>query len=225
MRIASIIAASVAGLLSLGLLAAGGVLLWGDSKKDEQGYLTTHTHPFATSTYALATENLDLDLDDLDTVINSDNYGKIRVKVDSRTSAPVFVGIAPTREVTRYLGGTSHTLVTDVSFDPFDADYATQPGEDRPAAPASQDIWSASTHGSGQQTLTWDVEDGDYSVVVMNDDASRGVDARISAGAEVPFLSGIGWGLTIGGLLMLALAAGATVVAVRSSPRRVAVAA
>jgi len=222
MRIASIIAAAVAGLLSLGLLAAGGALLWGDSKKDEQGYVSTSTERFETSTYALATDNLDLDLDGLDEVIDQDRYGKIRLKVDPRADTPVFVGIAPTRDVTRYLAGTSHTLVTDVSYPDFDADYTPQPGSDRPAAPATKDFWAASAHGTGRQTLTWDVEDGDWSIVVMNDDASRTVDADISAGAELPFLSSLGWVLTIAGLFALALAAGLTVVAVRRAPRRVA---
>jgi hypothetical protein len=227
MRIAAIIAAAIAGLLSLGLLTAGGALLWGDAKKDDRGYLSTHTEPFATDTYALATDNLDLDLDGLDTVLNEDVYGKIRLTVDSRADAPVFVGIAPTEDVTRYLSGTSHALVTDVSYPDFEADYAPQPGNERPPAPTTRDFWAASTNGSGRQELTWDVEDGDWSVVVMNADASRDVDVRLSAGAEVPFLAPLGWGFVVGGLLLLGLAAGATVVAVRqrSLPNRVPVAA
>jgi hypothetical protein len=223
MRIAAIIAASVAGLFSLGLLAAGGVLLWGDSRKDDQGYLNTRTERFSTDTYALATDNLDLDLDGLDEVIDRDTYGKIRLRVDA--GEPVFVGIAPTRDVTRYLNGTAHALVTDVSYPDFAADYAPQPGRERPAAPGSQDMWAASATGDGRQTLTWDVDEGDWSIVVMNADASRDVDARISAGAEAPFLAPLGWGLTIGGLLLLGVAAGATVVAIRRSPQRAAVAA
>jgi hypothetical protein len=222
MRIAATIAATVAALLSLGLLAAGGVLLWGESKKDDQGYLTTRTERFATGSYALATENLDLDLDGLDTVLDRDTYGKIRLKVASDT--PVFVGIAPTADVTRYLRHTAHALVTDVSYPDFDADYSARPGAQRPAAPGAQDFWVASADGAGPQTLTWDVEDGDWSIVVMNADTSRGVDARISAGAEAPLMAPLGWGMTIGGLLVLAFAAGAAVVAVRV-PRREAVAA
>jgi hypothetical protein len=222
MRIAATIAASVAALLSLGLLAAGGVLLWGESKKDDQGYLTTHTERFHSDSYALATGNLDLDLDGLDTVLDRDTYGKIRLRVESAT--PAFVGIARTQDVTRYLRDTAHTIVTDVSYPDFDADYDPQPGARRPAAPATQDFWAASADGPGRQTLTWDVEDGDWSIVVMNADASRGVDARISAGAEAPLMAPLGWGMTIAGLLMLAFAAGATVVAVRV-PRRQAVAA
>jgi hypothetical protein len=219
MRIASIIAASVAGLFSLGLLAAGGLLLWGDSQKDDQGYIHTASHRFHSDTAALATDNLDLNLDGVDAVMNQDRYGKIRVRVDSRTDKPVFVGIAPTRDVSDYLRGTSHALVTDISYPEFRADYEAQPGSASPAAPAAQDIWAASDHGTGMQTLTWDVEDGDWSIVVMNDDGSRGVDAGISAGANVPFLSSVGWGVTIGGLVLLVFAATMTVVAVRVRPR------
>jgi hypothetical protein len=219
MRIASIIAASVAGLFSLGLLAAGGLLLWGDSQKNEQGYLTTASHRFHTETAALATDNLDLDLDGLGAVVDQDRYGKIRVKVDPRTDKPVFVGIAPTRDVTRYLSGTSHALVTDISDPGFHADYSTQPGSGLPLAPAAQGFWAKSDHGSGPQTLTWDVEDGDWSIVVMNDDGSRSVDADINAGADAPWLSSTGWGVTIGGLVLLVFAATMTVVAVRVRPR------
>ena len=50
----------------------------------------------------------------------------------------------------------------------------------------------------------------------MNEDASRGVDARVKAGADVPFLSGAGWGALAGGLLMLALAATLAVLGLRS---------
>jgi hypothetical protein len=222
MRIASIIAASVVGLLSLGLLAAGGALLWGDSKKDEQGYLTTATHRFHTQTYALASDNLDLDLDGLEDVVDPDAYGKLRLKVDPRTDAPVFVGIARTRDVTSYLDGTLHDRVEDVSFDPFSADYDLQAGTARPDAPGTQDIWDASAHGSGTQTISWDVREGDWSIVVMNDDGSQGVDAGVSVGAKLGFLAPLGWGLTIGGLLALGLAGALVVVAIRV-PRREAV--
>jgi hypothetical protein len=218
MRIASIIAASVAGLFSLGLLAAGGLLLWGDSQKDEQGYLSTAGHRFHTETAALATDNIDLDLDGLDAVIDKDRYGTIRVQVDPRADKPVFVGIAPTHDVRRYLRGTSHELVNDISYHPFDVDYDAQPGTSLPLAPAAQHFWAASDHGAGPRTLTWDVEDGDWSVVVMNADGSRGVDAGVSAGADVPFLATVGWGVTIGGLVLLVIAATTTIVAIRVRP-------
>ncbi len=108
---------------------------------------------------------------------------------------PVFVGIAPTDQVSRYLTGVAHTSVSDVDSWPFDADYDERAvaGEGKPAPPGDQRIWAASVQGAGTQTLEWDVDDGDWSVVVMNADGSRGVDAEVEAGAKVPFLSEIGW--------------------------------
>jgi hypothetical protein len=197
MRIASITAA----LVALVLLVLGGVALWGNAKKDDDGYLSTSTHRFATSTYALASEELDLDFDGYSELI-----GRGKVRVDPRADGPVFVGIARTRDVSRYLRGTEHTLVTDVETEPFRADYRAAPGN-RPAAPGTQSIWAASAHGAGAQTLTWDVKDGDWSIVVMNDDGARGIDAGISVGAEVPWLSALGWALALAGLLTALLAA------------------
>jgi len=43
-------------------------------------------------------------------------------------------------------------------------------------------------HGAGTQTLNWDVKDGNWSVVVMNADGSKGVNTRVSAGASLPWL-------------------------------------
>ena len=74
-------------------------------------------------------------------------------------------------------------------------------GPPAPAAPASKRIWAASAHGTGMQTVTWDVKHGDWSVVVMNADGSRGVDTGVSAGADFPILSALAWGSVGGGLV------------------------
>ncbi len=216
MRIVAFIVAGLLGLFSLGLLAAGGLLLWGDSKTDEDGFLSTRTERFATNTYALATDNLDVDLEAADWIIDRDRFGEIRVTVDSRE--PVFAGVAPTADVRRYLRGAPHDLVTDIDYSPFQADYRRLSGDRRPERPGAQRFWAASTQGAGRQTLTWDVEDGDWSVVVMNADASRGVDADVKAGAEVDFLDSVGWGAIISGLIALSLSALLAVVAIRRRP-------
>jgi hypothetical protein len=215
-RIASLVAASVLALLSLGLLAAGGGLLWADSKKDDAGYISTGFDPFETSTYALATEDLDLDASGADWLLDEDRYGKVRIRVRPQDGTPVFVGVAPTRDAERYLRGVRHDLVTDLDYDPFRAEYRELPGSRRPGAPAQERFWAASAQGSGTQALTWDVEHGNWSVVVMNADASRGVDAEVSAGAEVPFLEPAGWGVLAGGLLALGLAGVLTFLGVRT---------
>ena len=214
-RVAAIVTAGVLGLVAFGFLAAGGVLLWADGEKDAQGFLSTDSEPYATRTAALATENLDLDLDGAGWITSPDRFGRVRLEVSPHGDKPVFVGIAPTRDVAAYLRGTAHTTVTDVDYSPFDADYRDAPGARRAAPPSGQSFWSASASGRGKQTLEWDVTDGDWSVVAMNADGSPGVDVGVRAGAKVPFLSGLGWGLLGGGVLLLAGAGALLFVGVR----------
>ena len=130
------------------------------------------------------------------------------MRVESRDGGPVFAGIARTSDVERYLAGASHTVVTDIDTDPFHATYESHEGARTPAAPDGRELWVATTEGAGKRTLDWDVRDGRWSVVVMNPDGSRGVDADVSAGVKVAFLGPLGWSLLGGGTLLLLGAAG-----------------
>jgi hypothetical protein len=214
-RIAAFAGAGVVGLLALVVLAAGAIGLWANGQKNDEGYLATGSDRFATSTYALATENLDVDSQGAGWLINSDRYGKVRLKVDPHADKPVFVGIARTSDVTRYLRDSAHATVTDVSYSPFRAEYRTQRTGARPPLPADQRFWAASAHGAGRQTLTWDVQHGSWSIVVMNADGSRGVDTGVSAGANVPILSAVSWGALGVGLVLLIAAGGLVTLGVR----------
>jgi hypothetical protein len=218
--IALVVTGSLATLLAVGLLAGGGLALWGNAQKDSDGYLSTDTHQFEAGTRALATENLDIDLDGGDVIMDTGDLGKVRLQVESRDDKPVFVGIARTSDVDDYLRGVDRSVVTDFDDTPFRADYREEPGSAVPAPPAREQIWDASTQGTGLQTLTWDVRDGDWSVVVMNADGSPGVDAGVSAGAKLGFLDELGW-VGIGtGLLVLAGAGGFLYLAVRRPRQR-----
>jgi hypothetical protein len=218
-RIVSIVAGGVAGLLAVGFIAAGALLLWGDSKTDDQGYLSTGKERYAASTHALASDNLDIDLDGAGWIMDRNDLGHVRLAVESSVGKPVFVGIARTSDVSDYLRGTSYTSVTDVDYSPFRASYRDRDhGGGRPARPADQDFWAASAHGSGTQTVSWDLEDGDWSIVVMNADGSRGVDTDISAAAKVSFLGTLGW-VSLGGALVLLITAGTLVYLGVRTPR------
>jgi hypothetical protein len=214
-RTVAIVAGSLAGLFALVVIALGGALLYGQSQKDADGYLSTGTDRFHTKTYAIATDNLDVETDGASRVVNHDLFGTVRVKAHSRDGKPVFVGIARTADVDRYLGSSPHAVLTDVDYSPFDPTYRSARGEQRPATPAAQDFWAAKASGDGTRTLSWDVRDGDWSVVVMNADGSAGVDAAVSAGAEMPWLDEAGWTAIGGGLLILAVASGLIYVGVR----------
>ena len=215
-RITLVVTGAVATVFAGLLLAVGGLALWGDWQKDEHGYLTTDAQQFEAGTRALTTENLDIDLDGAETLMDHEDFGEVRLAVESRTDKPVFVGIARTSDVSEYLSGVARTEITDVNTGPFDVDSIDyeandHAGSERPAAPAKSHIWVASEQGSGSQTLNWDVDHGDWSVVVMNADGSRGVDADISAGAKVPYLEELGW--TLAGTGAFALAFGIALIA------------
>lgn len=69
--------------------------------------------------------------------------------------------------------------------------------------------------GAGPQTLIWNIEPGDWDVVVMNADASRGVSADIAASVKTGLLLPIGIGLLAAGLAAGATAAVLILVALR----------
>lgn len=205
-RIGLLAGAGLSVLLALGALAIGLVALWGDGMKDDDGYISSSSHRLSTTGRALASASLDVDLDGLESLADSTSFGDIRLKVDPQGEKPVFVGIARTNEVDAYLSGVSHSEVRDVEFDPFHASYKSHAGSRRPERPADQDMWAASVAGHGRQALEWDARDGDWSVVVMNADGSRGVEADVSAGAMFPYLEEIAYGALGGGLGLLTTA-------------------
>jgi hypothetical protein len=217
-RIALIITGAVTTLLASALVLGGALALYGEVKKNDDGYLTTDAHRFSADTRALATENVDLDLGEGDWVMEPGDLGKVRIEAESRDGKPLFVGIARTSDVERYLSDVPHSTVHDVEagpFDSFDADYTRHTGLRHPASPEHAGIWAASHQGSGPQTVDWQVEDGDWSIVVMNADGSLGVDADISAGADVPFLNELGWTALGSGSFALIVGIGLIVLAVR----------
>jgi hypothetical protein len=196
-------AGTVAVVVAAVLIAAGALALWGDSKKGDDGYLSTGTERFTTATRALESERLDVDVDGKDWIAGVEDLGDTRLTVAAAGGEPVFAGIGPKRDVDRYLRGVGHTVLKDIDSSPFSARHVERRGARAPAPPADQDFWAASITGSGQQTLHWTPDVGDWAVVVMNADGSPGVAADVSAGAEIAFLAPLGWSLAGAGALLL----------------------
>jgi hypothetical protein len=217
-RIALVVTGALTALVATALVLGGTLALYGEIEKDDDGYLTTEAHRFSADTRALATENLDADLGDDDWVVQPGDLGTVRLEAESRDGKPLFVGIARTSDVERYLSGVPHTTLHDVEpgpFDSFDADYTRHAGQRHPSSPEHADIWAASNQGAGPQTVDWEIEDGDWSVVVMNADGSLGIDADVSAGADVPFLNELGWTALGSGSFALIVGIGLIALAVR----------
>jgi len=212
-RIAALVASGVLGLLSLGMFTAGGLALWADGHKGADGYISASTHRLGSGQYALTTDNLDVgNLPHF--LAGTGTDGRIRLQVTSRKGAPVFVGIGRPAAVSRYLRHAAHDVVTDVSYSPFRMDRHVEPGG-RPSPPGAQRFWAASSSGTGRQTLDWRVHSGRWSVVVMNADGKRHIDADVRAAVKVPFLPAVGWTSLGIGLLLAAAAAGLGVAGLR----------
>lgn len=216
-KVVLLVFGSIAALLGLALTGGGGVLVGiHATQRDDDGFYTSSTDRFETPTYALTSEDIQLhvDADGRDWGPLRD-IGTARIEAQSTMGAAIFVGIARHDDVKRFLAASAHDELADVSLDPFDPTYRRQAGEAPPPAPAGLGFWVASVAGAGPQTLTWDVESGDWDVVVMNADASRGVSVDASVGIKTGLLLPIGIGLLAGGLASGAAAAVLMVVALR----------
>ena len=200
-RVVLIVLGGIGVLFGLALLVGGGFVLWADRTQREDGYLTTPTERFATPTYALTRTRLEVDKGE-GRVLNESWFGTVRIRGESSGDRTLFIGIGPQAEVARYLGTVAHANVQDIDFDPFRATYLSVSGGGPQAPPTEQSFWAASASGVGTQTLTWKVRGGDWSVVLMNADGSRGVAADVDLGAKLSFLLWVAIGLLIGGVLV-----------------------
>jgi hypothetical protein len=206
-KILLIIFGSLVTLIGIGLLAGGAFLLWAhETKRDADGFYTTRTE-LSTPAYALLSEDFDI-ADVEDWPFGEGSFATVRLSGENADpTRPLFIGIGPKREVDSYLAGVEHDEIVDIDFggDLSDAtvDYRRAPGTATPDDPTAQDFWEASVAGTGTQTLDWDLDNGRWTVVVMNADASQGVDLDMRLGAKVPFILGLAIGLLVGGVLLL----------------------
>jgi hypothetical protein len=206
-RILALVFGVILALLAFGLIAAGCVTLVADqTQRDSDGFLTTRTTTFESGGYALASESLDIDEETPSWLLSESFLGDFRVQAESTSGDDVFIGIGPADDVAAYLSGVAYSEVTDVNFDPFSPDYREVEGDAPAGPPGSETFWAATASGSGEQTLTWEPERGDWSLLVMNADASQGVEADVSVGAEAGFLGWAAAGLLIAGFLLLGVA-------------------
>jgi hypothetical protein len=215
-RVILIVLGSIGVLFGLALLAGGGLLLWADRTQREDGYVTTPTERFATSTYALTRTRLEVDTDGTGWLLNDSWFGKVRIRGESPGAKMLFIGVGPEASVAKYLGSVAHASVEDIDFDPFRVTYLPIEGGSPQGPPTEQRFWAASTSGVGTQTLTWNVREGDWSVVLMNADGSRGILADIDLGAKLSFLLWVALGLLLGGVLVVGGSTALVVLAART---------
>ena len=205
-------------LVAIGMIVAGGGVLWANSAlTDDDGYFTTKTLRIDKESYAIASESADID------VASIWGLGRlVTFKVEGSNDDPsknIFIGVAEERDLEDYLRDVEYHEVTDLKISPDRLEYSKRPGNSKPASPHEQAFWTESAHGTGTQTLEWELESGTWSLVLMNDDGSAGIDLSIVLGAKIPHLFSVGIGFVVGGIVALLLGAFMIVLAVRRSPR------
>ncbi|MGY1823534.1 DUF4389 domain-containing protein [Geodermatophilus sp. SYSU D00079] len=202
-RVVAVVVGAVLLLTSTGLVAGGTGLAWADATQREDGYLTTPAAELATSRYALVTGSITLDVAGDEWLVD-DVLGDARLEVTpADTAAAVFLGVARSGDVDRYLAGVGHRRVDDLGSDGGPVEGRDVPGGAPPSAPADQDIWVAQAQGTGTQTVDWTPADGDWTVVVMRADGTAGVHVDARAGITAPGLPWLWGGLLVAGAVLL----------------------
>jgi hypothetical protein len=202
---------SIAAIISFGLLAGGcGLIAVDQTQRDDDGFLMSRSEDFSTPTFAIVSERADLDT----TAASALDAFLGTVRIRSESERDVFVGIAPEEDALAYLRGVEHDVVTGIDDEP---EYSRRPGTGSApvAPPAEQTFWAASLQGTGEQTLEWEPEDGDWRVVALNADLARGVSTELSIGAELDSVLWVGIALLAIGALFAAAAALAITAGIR----------
>jgi hypothetical protein len=190
--------------LGMGTLIGAALTMGFDARHDDDGFFNARSGRLSTGTHAITTASLDLNWSGPDALYSEDLLGRVRVSVDSTTAAPVFIGIARTDDVTAYLGGVAREEVDENHTGLFNVVYTAKPGGAPSAPPTAQTFWVASAAGHGKQTVTWSVQPGDWTVVVMNADGTAGVSADGTAGVTLPIVHmAITATLVTGGVFLL----------------------
>lgn len=208
-KIAAAIIGAIAALIAAALLFAGVTALWAwTTQRTDDGYFESDEISFESDGYAVTSSEIDLGSQPGDWV-PSGVLGTVRITAD----ADDFVGIGPADDVESYLAGVRQHEVTDLEGWWFSVEpsYRLVDGTETPAPPADQNFWAA----SGTGALTWEVESGNWVVVLMNADGSAGVAADVVGAAQVEWLLAFTVGILVVGLLFALLAALLLVIAFR----------
>jgi hypothetical protein len=188
-RVARLVFGSLGLLVGLALIGGAIAGIVGlENNRDATGYFVTHTHHYQTSSYALSTESLNVG-----SVTGALETSLLRLRITATSknvTKPLFIGIARTEDVARYLARVQHDELGDINFDPFRVDYR-RIGTGAPRTlPSRQGFWQTHASGTGTQTISWPVQKGQWSAVVMNANGSRNVSVNAQLAAR---LAGAWW--------------------------------
>jgi hypothetical protein len=219
-KVVSLIVGCLILLVGVAILFGGGALVGVDlGFTDDDGFLTVPAADLERDTYAVAAE----------AVFEGDWVWWYRhpatVRIRMTGERPVFLGIAARADLEAYLADVSYSEIERIDLDDYRkdrvwaAEYEDHIGPNAPTPPSDQAFWHTSAQGEGTQTLTWEIEPGDWVVVVMNADGSRRIEVTGTVGAETPWLLAVGIGLLAAGVVLTALGLAVVLIVARSARR------
>lgn len=196
-------------LIALPLLFAGGTLFWVDTAlTDANGFVNSTVIEIEVDGFALVAGPAEIeDLPEIpDSPIALGEIATLRIQAENLDADQgIFIGIAPTETLDDYLGGVPYAVVDDTDEGELFLSYRMNASDEPLSPPGEQEFWTSSTTGIGLQQLEWELEEGDVSFVIMNEDASDGLAIEVVAGVRVPLIGPVGVGLLVGGGVTLAL--------------------
>ncbi|ATO14716.1 hypothetical protein CO540_13475 [Micromonospora sp. WMMA2032] len=206
MRFVRTIAGMLALAVGVAVLVAGAGLGIAARHADPDGGFSARFEPVRTPARAVV-------VTDVDAMLRADlpivRTGQARLRLTARDAGgPVFLGLAPTDQVRRWLADVPHSTVRRVAVTrgplPVGLDPATAGVAD--AVPLGQPFWVRQGVGS----LEWspaEFADRSLSLVVMRSDGAAGLDLEMRGEVRAGWFPGVVWALLAGGTLLVVLAA------------------
>src|SRR3954465_905643 len=135
-------------LVGFPLLLGGLGLGWAMStQRDDDGFFSTPTEQLSTQTVALSSEVVNLGKAGPDDWLADHHLATVRLSARSEGARAVFIGIAPSADVARYLGSASYDEISDLRSDPFDYSLTRRGiGGDLSTPPPDRGVWPPQGH-------------------------------------------------------------------------------
>lgn len=205
-RIVLLVLGCLIGLLGLGILIGGiAAAVAHGVARDSDGFFRSDKISLVSATSAITSDSVDMGGGpaDIGWLSERGDIGTVFVEITPVTAGEeVFAGIGPTSEVDRYLASVGVDRVDEI--DDNVAVLEPVEGTATPAPPVDQTFWVAQLATAETGSMTWEIEQGDWSIVVMNADGSPGVDVDARVGIKLDWLLPVAIGLIIGGVILLA---------------------
>lgn len=193
-------------LAGVGMLIGGGAITWSHvALRDSEGFYSTKTNQLESDAHAIVSEPANIDLG----AAWFWPWGNLAtIKVEGSSADPsqeTFIGVAEARDLDTYLTDVRYDEMQDPNINrtrTLTWNYREHRGDSVPGVPSEETFWIESAYGPGSQSIEWDLESGSYSLVLMNNDGSAGLDIGTIVSIRVPSLFGVSIGLLAGGLLV-----------------------